>query len=287
MANAAFLKMIQHLLLCTDLDRTLLPNGVQPETPAARRRFAVLAARREVTLAYVTGRHRELVEEAIKTYALPRPDYVIGDVGTTIYQLSSGTWHPWQEWEEEIAADWSGRSADNLQHLFDDLSPLQLQEASKQNRFKLSYYVPLRSDKESLLREMERRLDNESIRACLIWSVDEAANVGLLDVLPASATKLHAVEFLMRSKGFSLEQTLFAGDSGNDLPVLTSPLPSVLVANAAQEVRDEALRLATEKGTLDALYLARGDFHAMNGNYSAGILEGLSHYHPETGGWWQ
>ncbi len=278
--------MIHRLLLCTDLDRTLLPNGAQPETPGARRCFAILAARREVTLAYVTGRHRELVEEAIKSFNLPRPDYVIGDVGTTIYELGSGTWHPWPEWETEIAPDWSGRSAADLQRLFDDLPHLRLQEVSKQNRFKLSYYVSLHSDKESLLREMDRRLENESIRASLIWSVDEAANIGLLDVLPASATKLHAVEFLMRRKGFSLEETLFAGDSGNDLPVLTSHLPSVLVANAAPEVRNEAVRLAIEKGTRNTLYLACGDLHAMNGNYSAGILEGLAHYHPETRGWW-
>jgi hypothetical protein len=29
------------------------------------------------------------------------------------------------------------------------------------------------------------------------------------------------------------------------------------------------------------LYLARGGLLEMNGNYSAGILEGVAHYHPE------
>ena len=57
--------MSERLLICTDLDRTLLPNGVQPESPGARRRFAALASRPEVTLVYVTGRHRALVEQAI------------------------------------------------------------------------------------------------------------------------------------------------------------------------------------------------------------------------------
>ena len=32
--------MSAHLLLCTDLDRTLLPNGEQPESPPARALFA-------------------------------------------------------------------------------------------------------------------------------------------------------------------------------------------------------------------------------------------------------
>ncbi|MCI5126782.1 MAG: haloacid dehalogenase, partial [Candidatus Electrothrix sp. AR5] len=31
------------LLVCTDLDRTLLPNGPQPESPGARPAFAALA----------------------------------------------------------------------------------------------------------------------------------------------------------------------------------------------------------------------------------------------------
>ena len=44
------------ILICTDLDRTLLPNGNQPESPDARRRFACFAAREEVRLAYVTVR---------------------------------------------------------------------------------------------------------------------------------------------------------------------------------------------------------------------------------------
>jgi len=75
------------LLLCTDLDRTVLPNGPQPESDTARSRFAALAARPEVTLVYVTGRDQQLVRKAITNYCLPRPDYVISDVGTIIYTL--------------------------------------------------------------------------------------------------------------------------------------------------------------------------------------------------------
>ena len=45
-----------HLLLCTDLDRTLIPNGPQPESAQAREHFARFAAHPQVTLAYVSGR---------------------------------------------------------------------------------------------------------------------------------------------------------------------------------------------------------------------------------------
>ena len=77
------------LLLCTDLDRTLLPNGNQPESPEARRRFASFAARPQVRLAYVTGRHLALIEKAIANYVLPRPHFVIADVGTSLYESAA------------------------------------------------------------------------------------------------------------------------------------------------------------------------------------------------------
>ncbi|MGD9356547.1 MAG: HAD family hydrolase, partial [Chromatiales bacterium] len=69
--------MTDKLLVCTDLDRTLIPNGPQSESPGAREHFAHLAGRPEVTLAYVSGRHRALVEKAMTNYCLPTPDFVI------------------------------------------------------------------------------------------------------------------------------------------------------------------------------------------------------------------
>jgi hydroxymethylpyrimidine pyrophosphatase-like HAD family hydrolase len=128
---------------------------------------------------------------------------------------------------------------------------------------------------------MQARLLATGVDAALVWSVDEPAGIGLLDVLPASATKLHAVEFLMQSFGFSLENTVFSGDSGNDMPVLVSQVHAVLVNNAPPEVREEAVRTAQGQSNHTALYLATGGFLEMNGNYSAGILEGIAHYHPE------
>jgi sucrose-6-phosphatase len=273
--------MSERLLLCTDLDRTLIPNGPQPESADARHLFRQLCEMENLTLAYVSGRHRSLVQEAISNYSLPQPDFVVGDVGTTLYQVGTqNLWQPVEQWEQQIAQDWSGKSHADLQALFADLSALRLQETSKQNRYKLSYYLTLYTDRHELEHLMSLRLSALGVRASLVWSVDEPAGVGLLDVLPAGATKLHAIEFLMQSLGFSREETLFSGDSGNDMPVLVSQIPSVLVANAPAEVRDQALASATANQTLDAFYLAKGGFMQMNGNYSAGILEGVAHYYP-------
>jgi sucrose-6F-phosphate phosphohydrolase len=272
------------LLLCTDLDRTLLPNGAAPESPGARKRFARLVARPEVTLAYVSGRHLALMEEAIAGYGIPMPDFAITDVGTKIYARDGG-WRVWQDWEEEIGPDWAGRDHGALRALFADLPHLRLQEDEKQNTHKLSYYLPLDADRAGLDARMRELLEREGVRASLIWSDDEVAGVGLLDVLPERATKVHAVEFLRDRLGVSPDWVLFSGDSGNDLEVMASAVPSVLVANALPDVRAAAVARAEAAGNADSLYLAQGGILGMNGNYGAGILEGLAHYHPELEEW--
>lgn len=273
------------LLLCTDLDRTLLPNGSQPESLDARERFARFAARAEVRLAYVTGRHLALVEKAIANYVLPRPNFVIADVGTSLYESADDSWRRCADWDGQFESEWGGMDHTTIRLLFSDMHDLQLQGAAKQGRYKLSFYLPLYTDRRALLPAMQQRLERHGVKASLIWSIDDPAGIALLDVVPQSATKFHAIEYLMRREGFAPENTVFAGDSGNDLPVLCSALRTILVANATADVRDEALQLSAYHGTSDSLYVAKGDFLGMNGNYSAGILEGIAHFLPQTRVW--
>jgi sucrose-6F-phosphate phosphohydrolase len=268
------------LLLCTDLDRTLIPNGPQPESPAAMDRFRQLVGCGDVTLAYVSGRHRALIEQAIEDYGLPLPDFAIADVGSTLYQVDTRGWKQWDRWDEQIAPDWRGLSHDQLHALLSGFPALALQEQEKQNRHKLSFYVPLNADAQKLIEDMNAQLLQAGIKANLIWSVDELAGTGLLDILPASANKLHAIHFLMQQQGFRHENTVFSGDSGNDLDVLLSDIPAVLVANADDEVKSQAAKAHPK-----TLYLARGGYLGMNGNYSAGILEGVAHYRPDIDAW--
>jgi len=243
-------------------------------------RFKRLVNCEEVTLVYVTGRHRALIEQAIAEFDLPQPDFAIADVGTTIYRIDSSGWRQWDEWDAQIAPDWQGLTHDELCRLLSVFPALRLQEKEKLNRHKLSFYVTLDTDTKRLLDEMDARLKYSDIKANLIWSVDEKAGLGLLDVLPASANKLHAIRFMMQQQGFFHENTVFAGDSGNDLDMLLSDIPAVLVANADAEVK--RLAANAHKGTL---YIAGGGYLGMNGNYSAGILEGVAHYLPEADAW--
>ena len=114
------------LLLCTDLDRTLLPNGDAPESPSARERFARVAARPEVSLVYVTGRHRESVQRAIAEYGLPTPRHAICDVGSSIYQIargeaareaaSGGEWRISARWNRQLASAWEKDAVPAARH---------------------------------------------------------------------------------------------------------------------------------------------------------------------------
>ena len=132
----------ERYLLCTDLDRTLVPNGPAEESPRAAAFFARLADDPRVTLAYVSGRHRTLVEDAIAAFDLPSPDYVIGDVGTTLYRVGpQNLWQLEQAWEHRIAEDWSGHIASDLLPMLAGVDGLRAQEPEKQNRFKLSFYL--------------------------------------------------------------------------------------------------------------------------------------------------
>ncbi|AFJ01425.1 Alpha,alpha-trehalose-phosphate synthase (UDP-forming) [Methylophaga frappieri] len=272
--------MTDRLLLCTDMDRTVIPNGMQPEHPKARRRFRAFCHQDNVALVYVTGRHRQLVDKAIRSYQLPQPDYVITDVGTKIYQFGQG-WQELQSWRDEIAQDWQGYSHQDLKLLLRDIRGLKLQEMSKQNTHKLSYYLPLYQDKTPVIQAMQQRMEEKNIAATVMWSVDELTNIGLIDVLPKHATKLHSIQFLQQQLGYQDHETVFAGDSGNDMPVLASPVQSVLVNNASAEIKSLAYQLANEQGCLDKLYIARDNGPlGMNGNYSAGVLQGVWHFSP-------
>jgi len=271
---------MSRLLLCTDLDRTLISNGSQPESPNARHLFARLAGREGLTLAYVTGRHQVLIQQAIHDFELPTPDFAIADVGATIYQVNGATWQRLPDWDAHIAPAWGGASHNDLRDLLTDIKTLTLQEPEKQAVHKLSFYASIHTHTTELLAQIESLCERSGIRVHLIWSIDEATQQGLLDILPAHANKLHAIEFLMAMQGFEPDQTVFAGDSGNDLDVLTSDIPSVLVANADADIKARMATVSAAK-----LYLAKGDFLGMNGNYCAGILEGVAHYHPDIDVW--
>ncbi|MBC8390948.1 MAG: HAD-IIB family hydrolase [Deltaproteobacteria bacterium] len=273
--------MIDKLLICTDLDRTLIPNGPQPESPQGMPLFHNLVSRPGIELAYVTGRDKKLVMDVIEQFNLPIPDYAIMDVGATIYDIQSNQWRRRIDWDQKISGDWRNKSHRDLALLLADLDQCQLQEEEKQGFHKLSYYVPLKIHPGALMDDIQLRMKHHGIQANTIWSIDEQKKTGLLDILPAGANKRKAIDFLIKTQSFDHTNTVFSGDSGNDLSVLVSPIKSILVGNASPELKSEVRKQVDMKDASAHLYIARGGYSNMNGNYVAGILEGINHYFPE------
>ncbi|MBF0176858.1 MAG: HAD-IIB family hydrolase [Magnetococcales bacterium] len=267
------------------MDRTLLPNGHPPELPGVRDLFRALVSRPEVTLAYVSGRNRAQMMEAVAEYGVPPPDYAICDVGATIFRIEDISWHPWEAWNGTIAPAWQGLSSWDIEPLLRGISGIWKQPEANQNTHKLSYHADPTADAAALRAKIQATLHPRGIRTSIVWSIDDLDHIGMLDIMPEGSSKLHAILFLMQQLGFAAGEMVFAGDSGNDLDVLCSPLPSVLVANAQEGVRREAMERTRIDHHADALYLACGGLRGLNGNYAAGILEGVVHYHPHAAAW--
>jgi len=267
------------------MDRTILPNGDQEESSDVRSVLRLLVERPEIHIAYVSGRDKNLIQEAITEYDLPFPEYAVGDVGTTIYELTGNNWTPWEDWFREIAKDWNGLESEDLTGILKGFDNLKLQEPEKQNRFKLSYYADKNANDRQLVDQIQAYLSKQKLSSRIIWSVDEQRNSGLVDILPQRASKLHAIRYLMDQKGYRKSKVVFCGDSGNDLNVLTSDIRAVLVKNASEDVRLEALESVVKNGRAETLYMAKGDFMGMNGNYTAGVLEGLAHFELDVRPW--
>jgi len=269
------------ILVMSDLDRTLIPNGIQEESAQARPLFRRLAAHPGVELAYVSGRSLDLVLEAVRQYDLPLPRWAVCDVGTAIHQRTDNAWQEVRQWQTLIGVDFPPSLREEIVRRLTPCPNLVAQEAAKQSPFKLSYYW----DPELAAPEEWVRRVLVDLEVSLVVSVDESSNQGLLDILPPRADKLHAVRFLVEHTRCPKERAVFAGDSGNDLVVLISEVQAVLVANATDEVRAKALEMARAAGNEDSLYLAGGGCMGMNGNYAAGVLEGICRFIPQAAEW--
>ncbi len=256
------------LLLACDLDRTVLPNGPEPLSAGAMEAFKQFVEQPHIHLAYVSGRSLNLMQAALAEFNIPTPQTAVGDVGTSVFRLVGGQFTIDPGWSDLIAPDWQGQTGEQLHQLLGHLPDLRLQEASKQNTFKLSYYTPVQVKKDQLIDQVQAILQQHQINAAVIFSIDQIANTGLLDILPASATKHRAVDYLRVKLGLTTDQVVYAGDSGNDIEPLTAGYHAILVHNALPAVRQEVQSVAAAKQVQDRIYYAQE-------NYVAGILEGL------------
>lgn len=262
-------------ILATDLDRTLLPNGSWDADTDAIRLFNELTEKHDVLVAYVTGRNLDLTEKAIAQYDVRHPHVLIGDVGTTIREYNGGDWEFDEGWETHVRHSSPGWDNDAIRNALTGIDGLVEQEPEHLNIFKQSYYVQ-HENRQQILQSVDERIKGRFDEVA-IYSFDSQNGKGLLDVLPNSATKQTALEFLTEQQLLQKDKVVFCGDSGNDIFPLTAGFCGVLVRNADQQLV-ENIHAAMEKDSALEVYFAQGGFHGLNGYYTSGVIEGAFHY---------
>lgn len=258
-------------LIATDLDRTLLPNGKEKLEGRLGDFNKKIDLINDLVLAYVTGRNLELFKQAREEFKIRTPDFLLASVGSEIYKKTNRgeliVFDKWIEYLKEKHPEWDRKK------ILNDLETNEnfyLQENSVQNPYKLSFYLKTKF-KEKILSKVNKYIKNNQFDVEVVYSVDPIKEIGLLDILPTSATKKGALEFLITELGVDKKDVVFAGDSGNDLLALTMGINSILVNNARDDVKKEAIRLAKKNNLEDKLFIS-------NKNYSDGIIEGLNYF---------
>lgn len=257
-------------VLATDLDGTLIPLENHPENERDLSFLADNLASHDVTLTFVTGRHLASVQDAIERYSLPQPDWVICDVGTSIYHHDASEFHLANPYVEHLQSIVGEDSTEVVREKFSHWETLRLQEEEKQGVFKLSFYCDATQLK-SLVTKLQDALAEHAMPYSVIGSVDPFNGDGLIDLLPTNVSKAHALQWWTRHTGLANEEAVFAGDSGNDLAALTAGYRTIVVGNADRALADTVRAHFERSQQLDRLYLAEK-------TATSGVLAGCRHF---------
>jgi len=250
-------------ILATDLDRTLLPNGSWPPDPGAINLFNELTEKHDVLVVYVTGRNLKLTENAIKEFGVRCPNILCSDVGSSIRKYEEGEWKLDHGWIEHVKRESPRWDAVAIRDAVAEIDAMREQESEHQNQFKQSYYVE-HEKKDQVLKKVDELVKGK-FDEVIVYSFDSQDGKGLLDFLPASATKQTALEYVAEEFGATKEDVVFCGDSGND------------IKNADDQLVENVKKAMKQNPELK-VYFAKGNFKGLKGYYTSGVIEGAYHY---------
>ncbi|WP_342069503.1 HAD-IIB family hydrolase [Yoonia algicola] len=235
-------------VLATDLDGTFL--GGSDDQRAGLYNW-IAANRDHVGLIFVTGRDPGFIHDIARKGDVPRPDYVVADVGTTIASMDHNNHvSPIAELEAEIATAW-GDAGTKARFVLNGRRGLKLQ--STLFRYRLSY-------------DMDPDEFDEG-------AIDAIADLGLdtilsdnrfFDVLPKGVSKGPSLLRLLTHLNIDNRRVLVAGDTMNDLSMLKMGLPAVAVGGSEQSLIEKVADLP--------------HVHAAEAVGAAGIVEAILHH---------
>lgn len=238
----------KEFVLATDLDGTFLGGS---DEDRARFYKWIENNRDRVGLIFVTGRDPGYVSQLTRKEGVPRPEFVVGDVGTTIAEM--GRDHllsPIASLEQLIADAW-GESTAKVQAALHRFQGLTLQSSGF--RYRMSY-----------------DMDPAVFDPAAVTAIEEIGLDALVsdnrffDVLPKGVSKGPSLKRLLAHLGIDPQRTLVAGDTLNDLSMLEMGLPAVAVGGS-------------EAGLLKKLD-GNPSVHLAKGVGVAGIAEAIMHH---------
>ena len=234
------------LVLATDLDGTFLAG----EAGHRQRLYRLVDQHPGIRLVWVTGRSLEAVIPLLSDPSLPRPDYLVCDVGATV--ACGRTLQPLQPLQSGIDARWPGEHvvAESMRRF----PALQRQDVPQERR--CSYFCDPdvlarhRDDIEAAAREL----------GCdVLYSADR-----YLDILPPRTDKGRTLIALAEQLDMGRDRILVAGDTLNDLSMFDAGFKGVCVGRS-------------EPALLEATQRHERVLHADDAG-CGGILEAISHF---------
>nr|WP_256833372.1 glucosylglycerol-phosphate synthase [Pseudomonas oleovorans] len=231
------------MLLATDLDGTFLAGD--PEDRLSL--YQTIAAHPEIKLAYVTGRSLEAVLPLLADPTLPQPDYIIADVGATL--VHGDSLQPIQQLQSVVDARWPGET-----QVASAIEPFGLERQDVPQARRCSYFCTPEQAANPALREIADELGCDLLYSAELY----------LDFLPKGVNKGSSLQALADWLELSHDQVLAAGDTLNDLSMLSSSFHGVCVGQS-------------ETALLEATNHHSRTLHAERPG-CGGILEAFAHF---------
>lgn len=234
-------------LIITDLDNTLTGD-----LDSLNEFVDLIREHDHVGFGVATGRRLDSAMDLIDELGLPRPDVIDTDAGTQLHYGDSLT--PDRSWRKQISYAWK---PEEVRKVIEPMPGIFPQAESSQSDFKVSYEID-RSLAPSI-NAIKTSLREAGVRAKVVLSLGM-----YLDIIPVRGGSDFSLRHLLWKWGFSSDNVLVAGDSGNDAGMLLGSTLGVVVGNYSPEL--ERLR------NRPRIYFA-------DGHNARGIIEGIQYYH--------
>lgn len=231
------------MLLATDLDGTFLAGD--PEDRLSL--YQTIAAHPEIKLAYVTGRSLEAVLPLLADPTLPQPDFIIADVGATL--VHGDSLQPIQPLQSTVDARWPGET-----QVASAIEPFGLERQDVPQARRCSYFCTPEQAANPQLRKVADELGCDLLYSAELY----------LDFLPKGVNKGSSLQALADWLELGHDQVLAAGDTLNDLSMLSASFHGVCVGQS-------------ETALLEATANHSRTLHASRPG-CGGILEAFAHF---------